>query len=743
MKNLLTAFLLLALTAGADPTFTLRTESQDPMKQCTIPASQLADLSLKVYSYTDGEKNTLTSADSAVFGYGTNWDFSASMVLVNGTANTNDSYFAVNLTPSDVPASGSYFYQVMQTNAVSGKAFVLGRGIMTVARSPITGGPGTLNLQTIVNWDQVYNLNSGPWVLTNSAAWLQVQSLASNAWQNPASATNWTWTSDGKEITLTSYNFTSLDVVIPDMLDGLPVTGFGTIFSPAYVGSVITSISGGNNITTVGESAFYGCTALTSVSLPNATTIGESAFVGCTALTSVSLPNATTVGDWVFGSCTALTSVSLPNATTVGDWGFGSCTALTSVSLPNATTVRESAFGSCTALTSVSLPNATTIGGWAFQGCTALTSVTFAQNAPAEATDVYTGSPNVTNYVANPTATGWGATWNGMPVVRMNGFFDEVTIAGTNLQTTLAGKVGTDRTITINGVTGSLETNLQFTVEGGETDMSNYALVATPISTLSTGAVITVTPTYQQKVYNVTASASTTTLTNDFSALGLNGTTNISYNVGITYPTTNTLSTIWDSRIEWVGLASATPDLTVTGRYEFAFSTSDGVKIQGRQTYPTVYPWVNIGLPDTGNTANPTLGGKAYLTIMSAGDSNCYFVVIYPNSELSMIQSSIYFGANVDKTNAVWSTRTVGVSNAQEVGTPTTNNIINSISAQTYTSTHAVFTPTDGIYYQYTPCIKFSWIRNAAATAGIVATKTRIKKANQNEVRHANAGGGF
>jgi len=178
------------------------------------------------------------------------------------------------------------------------------------------------------------------------------------AWQNPASAANWTWTSDGKEITLTSYNFTSLDVVIPDMLDGLPVIGFGTIFSPEYAGSAVTSISGGNNITTIGESAFGDCTALTSVSLPNATTIGYLAFQGCTALTSVSLPNATT------------------------------------------------------------------IGYWAFQGCPALTSVTFAQNAPAEATDVYMYSPGVTNYVTNPTATGWGATWNGMPVVRLPVYSD-------------------------------------------------------------------------------------------------------------------------------------------------------------------------------------------------------------------------------------------------------------------------------------------------------------------------------
>lgn len=48
-----------------------------------------------------------------------------------------------------------------------------------------------------------------------------------------------------------------------------------------------------------------------------------------------------------------------------------------------------------------------------------LTSVVFSGNAPAENTEVYYVSPNATNYVTNPTATGWGTTWNGRPVVRL------------------------------------------------------------------------------------------------------------------------------------------------------------------------------------------------------------------------------------------------------------------------------------------------------------------------------------
>jgi hypothetical protein len=47
-----------------------------------------------------------------------------------------------------------------------------------------------------------------------------------------------------------------------------------------------------------------------------------------------------------------------------------------------------------------------------------LESVTFSGNAPPENDGTYNLSPSATNYVTNPTATGWGATFGGRPVVR-------------------------------------------------------------------------------------------------------------------------------------------------------------------------------------------------------------------------------------------------------------------------------------------------------------------------------------
>jgi hypothetical protein len=320
-------------------------------------------------------------------------------------------------------------------------------------------------------------------VATNDARYL-------SAWQNPADATNWTWTKTATEVTLTGYTGPNA-VVIPDMLDGLPVTGFGAIFRNSLV---ITNVSGGANIKTLPASAFSSCTALTSVilpnaatisnsvfgsctaltyvSLPNAATISNSAFSSCTALTYVNLPNVTTIGSTVFNSCTALTSVSLPNVTTIGSTVFNSCTALASVSMPNATTIGNTVFNSCTnltsvslpkvvtignsafaecyALTSVSLPSATTVGNYAFDGCSSLTSVYFSQNAPAQATDVYNLSPNVTNYVTSPTATGWDTTWNGRPVVRMTVYSDSFVGNGAGLTNITAAQVGAATTSAVS-----------------------------------------------------------------------------------------------------------------------------------------------------------------------------------------------------------------------------------------------------------------------------------------------------
>ena len=81
-------------------------------------------------------------------------------------------------------------------------------------------------------------------------------------------------------------------------------------------------------IASIGDYAFYGCSGLTSITIPNSvTSIGAGAFSECTYLTSITIPNSvTSIGDYAFSECTYLTSITIPNSvTSIGDHAFESC----------------------------------------------------------------------------------------------------------------------------------------------------------------------------------------------------------------------------------------------------------------------------------------------------------------------------------------------------------------------------------------------------------------------------------
>ena len=97
----------------------------------------------------------------------------------------------------------------------------------------------------------------------------------------------------------------------------------------------LTAIFAPNTVTNIGNSAFFACASLTSVSLPATTGIGNQAFRYCSSLTSVSLPAATTIGSDAFFACASLTSVSLPVVTTIGASMFSDCYELSLVDFGN------------------------------------------------------------------------------------------------------------------------------------------------------------------------------------------------------------------------------------------------------------------------------------------------------------------------------------------------------------------------------------------------------------------------
>ena len=170
-----------------------------------------------------------------------------------------------------------------------------------------------------------------------------------------------------------------------------------------YLKGNIKKVVINNGVTSIGQQAFSGCTALTSVTIGNGvTSIGENAFNGCTGLTSIEIPNSvTSIGDGAFDDCTGLTSVTIPNSvTSIGKDAFYGCTGLTSITIPNSvTSIGEEAFCGCTGLTSITIPNSvTSIGEWAFYGCTGLTSMTVEATNPPLCVNKYGLGLNMPDY---------------------------------------------------------------------------------------------------------------------------------------------------------------------------------------------------------------------------------------------------------------------------------------------------------------------------------------------------------
>lgn len=98
----------------------------------------------------------------------------------------------------------------------------------------------------------------------------------------------------------------------------------------------ITTVEVKSGVTTIGNYAFYQCTALESVTIPDTvTTIDKAAFCGCESLKNVAIPEGvTTIGSIAFKGCKALTSVKISDGVAeICDSAFES-TGITEIKLP-------------------------------------------------------------------------------------------------------------------------------------------------------------------------------------------------------------------------------------------------------------------------------------------------------------------------------------------------------------------------------------------------------------------------
>lgn len=200
------------------------------------------------------------------------------------------------------------------------------------------------------------------------------------------------------------------------------------------------------------ESAFSGCSSLTSIVIPNSiNSIGEGAFSGCSALKSITLPfvgskigapdgssyfgyifgidsyiggvrtdqngliyyipsslkevkitKGTSIGKYAFSGCSLLTSIEIPDTViSIDDYLFNNCSSLTSVIIPsNVTSIGSFAFYKCSSLPSILIPDTVSIiNTHAFNGCISLTSIEIPDSVTEIGHNAFSDCVNLTSVV--------------------------------------------------------------------------------------------------------------------------------------------------------------------------------------------------------------------------------------------------------------------------------------------------------------------------------------------------------
>ncbi len=193
------------------------------------------------------------------------------------------------------------------------------------------------------------------------------------------------------------------EIVIPNTVrygKEYSVTSIGVSAFEGCTG--LTSIEIPSGVTSIGSYAFSGCIGLTSIEIPSSVRyIEDNAFSGCTGITSVHFnaedcfymtsfedcpidkftfgESVKVIPDWLCYGMNRLTSIEIPsNVTSIGKDAFNGCTGLISITIQNGvTTIKEEAFKECSSLESIEIPGSVmSIGNRAFSGCSSLTSVT-------------------------------------------------------------------------------------------------------------------------------------------------------------------------------------------------------------------------------------------------------------------------------------------------------------------------------------------------------------------------------
>jgi len=271
---------------------------------------------------------------------------------------------------------------------------------------------------------------------------------------------------------------------------GLHTNAFNTSIKSHTFKYGAGTIEFNDDVTYIGQYAFYKCFGLTNITIPDSvTSIGDHAFYNCSGLTNITIPDSvTSIGDHAFYNCPELTNITIPDSvTSIGNEAFNGCYGLTSVTIPNLVTeIGQSTFQGCSGLTSVTIGNGvTSIGNYAFNGCSGLTSVTIGNGVTSIGNYAFKDCTRITNITIPDSVTSIGGSafayctgitsvtiGNGVTSIGDSAFYDCSSLTSVTLNNSIVSKTYASSS-NIKNIFGAQVT--EYTIGNNVTSIGDFA----------------------------------------------------------------------------------------------------------------------------------------------------------------------------------------------------------------------------------------------------------------------------